>query len=87
MLEKIIAFSIRNKLIVGIMVLALIGWGSYSVSRLPIDALPDITNNQVQIITIAPTLAAPEVERSITFPIEMAVANVPDLVEIRSISR
>ncbi|ULQ57052.1 CusA/CzcA family heavy metal efflux RND transporter [Flavihumibacter rivuli] len=87
MLNKIIRFSIQNKLIIGLLVFALIGWGAYSVSRLPIDALPDITSNQVQVITVSPTLAAPEVERLITFPIEQASANIPGLTEMRSISR
>ena len=58
MLDKIIRFSIKNKLVIGIMTLALIVWGVLSANKLPIDALPDVTNNQVQIITRAPTLAA-----------------------------
>lgn len=87
MLNKIIAFSIKNKLVVGFFTLLLIVWGSWSATKLPIDALPDITNNQVQIITITPTLAAQEVEQFITYPIEKSVANLPDLVEMRSISR
>lgn len=87
MLNKIILFSIKNKLIVGVFTSALIGWGIWSASKLPIDALPDITNNQVQIITSTPSLAAQEVERLVTFPIEQSVATVPKLVEMRSISR
>jgi len=87
MIEKIIKFSIYNKLIIGLFVLALVGWGIYSLTKLPIDAVPDITNNQVQIISIAPTLAANEVEQFITSPIEVSVANIPDKVELRSISR
>jgi cobalt-zinc-cadmium resistance protein CzcA len=67
--------------------LALIGWGTYSLTRLPIDAIPDITNNQVQIISLAPSLAVQEVESFITAPIEVAVANIPDIIELRSISR
>lgn len=67
--------------------LALVAWGSYSLSRLPIDAVPDITNNQVQVISRTPSLAAPEVERLITFPIEQTMASVPRTEEIRSISR
>ncbi len=86
-MDKIIEFSVKNKLIIFLLVLGLIGWGSYSVKHLPIDALPDITNNQVQIITIAPTLAAQEVEQYITYPIETVIATVPNLVEQRSISR
>src|SRR5450830_529018 len=87
MIERIIQFSIKNKFIVGLFVLALIGWGSYSLTRLPIDAIPDITNNQVQIIALAPSLAVQEVESFITAPIEVSVANIPDIIELRSISR
>ncbi|MGZ5255511.1 MAG: efflux RND transporter permease subunit, partial [Flavitalea sp.] len=68
MLGNIIAFSVRNKLIIALFTIALIIWGVISLSKLPIDAVPDITNNQVQVITISPSLAAPEVERLITFP-------------------
>lgn len=67
--------------------LALIAWGSWSATRLAIDAVPDITNNQVQIITSCPTLAGQEVEQLVTYPIEQSIANLPDLVELRSISR
>ena len=87
MLNHIIRFSIRNKLIIGLLMLGLIGYGAYSFTRLPIDAVPDITNNQVLVITVSPSLAAPEVERLITFPIEQATANVPGIIEIRSFSR
>ncbi|MBL7914453.1 MAG: CusA/CzcA family heavy metal efflux RND transporter [Bacteroidia bacterium] len=87
MLDKIIAFSINNKFIIGLMTLALIVWGAWSASKLPIDALPDITNNQVQIITLCPTLAGQEVEQLVTYPIEQSIANLPDVVELRSISR
>ncbi len=87
MIDGIISFSIRNKFIIGLFILALIGWGSYSLSRLTIDAIPDITNNQVQIISLSPSLAVQEVESFITAPIEVAVANIPDIVELRSISR
>lgn len=87
MLDKIIRFSIQNKLIVGMIMLGWIVWGVWSLTRLPIDAVPDITNNQVQIITLSPTLATQEVEQFVTFPIEQAIANVPNTEEIRSISR
>ncbi|HPS84115.1 MAG TPA: efflux RND transporter permease subunit, partial [Bacteroidales bacterium] len=87
MIERIIRFSINNKLVIGLFVVALIAWGIFSLRNLPIDAVPDITNNQVQIISIAPTLAANEVEQFITAPIEVSVANIPDQVELRSISR
>ncbi|PSL43365.1 cobalt-zinc-cadmium resistance protein CzcA [Chitinophaga niastensis] len=87
MLDKIIRFSIRNKLIIGILTLALMAWGIFSLLRLPVDAVPDITNNQVQVITQSPSLAAQEVERLITFPIEQTMAVIPELKEVRSISR
>jgi len=87
MLDRIIHFSIYNKLIVGIFTLALIAWGSYSLTRLPIDAVPDITDNQVMVITVSPTLAAQEVERLITFPVEQTMASIPKISQIRSFSR
>ncbi len=87
MLNKIIAFSIKNKLIIGLFLIALIGYGSYQITQLPIDAVPDITDNQVQVITTAPSLGAPDVERLITFPIEQANSNIPGLKKIRSFSR
>lgn len=87
MLNKIIFFSIKNKLVVGFFTLLLIVWGAWSGTKLHIDALPDITNNQVQIITQTPTLATQEVEQFVTYPIEQSLANLPDLVEMRSISR
>ncbi len=87
MLDKIIAFSIKNKLVIATMTLVLIIWGIWSASKLPIDAVPDITNNQVQIITVCPTLAGQEVEQLVTYPIEQSLANMPDLEELRSISR
>lgn len=71
----------------GLLVIALIGLGAYEVTRLPIDAVPDITDNQVQVITVTPALGAPDVERLITFPIEQACSNIPQLKEIRSFSR
>jgi len=69
------------------LVLVLAGWGMYSFRHIPIDAVPDITTNQVQVITQSPTLAAQEVEQFVTFPVEVALANLPDVVEIRSLSR
>ena len=87
MLDRIIHFSIYNKLIIGIFVLGLIAWGSYSLTQLPIDAVPDITNNQVQVITTSPSLAAQEVERLISFPVEQTMSTIPDIEEVRSISR
>jgi cobalt-zinc-cadmium resistance protein CzcA len=87
MLDKIIKFSIHNKLIIGLFTFLLIIWGIWSATKLPIDAVPDITNNQVQIITVCPTLAGQEVEQLVTFPIEQSIANLPDIEETRSISR
>jgi heavy metal efflux system protein len=87
MINQIITFSIKNKFIIGLFLLVLIGWGTYSLTRLPIDAIPDITNNQVQVISLAPSLAVQEVESFITAPIEVAIANIPDIIELRSISR
>lgn len=87
MLNKIILFSIKNKFIVGVFTLALIIWGTWSAGRLPIDAVPDITNNQVQIITNSPSFATQEVEQFITAPIELSLSNIPGVVEMRSISR
>src|SRR6187431_1089236 len=87
MLDKIIQFSIRNKFVILLFTLFLVGLGSYSVKKLPLDALPDVTNNQVQIITTAPTLASQEVEQLITYPLEQAVKTIPKVIELRSISR
>ena len=87
MLDKIIQFSIKNKFIILLFTLVLIAWGSYSVKNLPLDALPDVTNNQVQIITTAPTLASQEVEQLITYPLEQSVKTIPKVIELRSISR
>lgn len=87
MFNKIISFSIQNKLIIGLMTLFLIIAGLYSVKKIPIDAVPDITNNQVQIITVSPSLAPQEIEQFITYPVEIAMSNLPYTEEIRSISR
>ena len=87
MIDRLIHFSVNNKFIIGLFTIALIAWGVYSFSQLPIDAVPDITNNQVQVVTQSPTLASQEVEQFITYPVELAMANIPDVVEIRSISR
>ena len=87
MLNKIIEFSIRNKLIIGLFIIGLIGYGTYELTKLPIDAVPDITNNQVQVITVAPSFGATDIERLVTFPIEQANNNISGLKEIRSFSR
>ena len=87
MFQKLIKFSIENKLVIGVMTVALIIWGAYSLYQLPFDSTPDITNNQVQVITQAPSLGAQEVEQFITTPLEMALANIPKVIERRSLSR
>jgi cobalt-zinc-cadmium resistance protein CzcA len=87
MLNAIIEFSIKNKLIIGLFVIGLIAYGSYQATKLPIDAVPDITNNQVQVITVAPSFGATDIERLVTFPIEQANSNIKGLQEIRSFSR
>jgi cobalt-zinc-cadmium resistance protein CzcA len=87
MLNAIIRFSVRNKLVIGLFTLAWIIWGTIQLINLPVDALPDITSNQVQVITVSPTLGSLEVERLISFPIEQASSNIPGIKEIRSISR
>jgi heavy metal efflux system protein len=87
MLDKIIRFSIRNKLVIAVFTVALIALGGYSLARLPIDAVPDITNNQVQVLTSAPSQAAQDIERLVTFPVEQAVSKIPGVEEVRSFSR
>ena len=87
MLDKIIHYSIRNKLVIGLFTIALIISGSYSLLNLPIDALPDITNNQVQVITVAPSQSALDIERLVTFPVEQTMATIPGIEEMRSFSR
>ena len=87
MFQKLITYSIHHKMVVGILTVALTVWGIWSLVHLPFDSTPDITNNQVQVITQAPSLGAQEVEQYITSPIEMALANIPRQEERRSISR
>ncbi len=87
MINKLIEFSINNKFVVALFTFALIAGGIYSVKQVPVDAVPDITNNQVQIITQAPNLGTEDIEQFITYPVEIAVANLPEVTEIRSISR
>ncbi|MDF2192923.1 CusA/CzcA family heavy metal efflux RND transporter [Paraflavitalea sp. CAU 1676] len=87
MLNRIIRFSIKNKLVIGLLVLLLGIWGVYSLAHLPIDAVPDITNNQVQVITVSPANGAEDIERFVTFPVEQTMATIPGIEEIRSFSR
>ena len=87
MLEKIINFSIKNKLIVILFTITIVIFGSYSISQIPIGAVPDITNNQVQVITTSKNLSTQEIEQFITTPIELEMANLPGVEEIRSVSK
>tara|TARA_B100000809_G_scaffold110921_2_gene109490 strand:+ start:19548 stop:23879 length:4332 start_codon:yes stop_codon:yes gene_type:complete len=87
MINKLIDFSISNKFVIALLTLALIIGGIYSIRQVPIDAVPDITNNQVQIITQAPNLGTEDIEQFVTYPVEIAVSNLPGVTEIRSISR
>ena len=87
MLQKIIQWSINNKLIVAVFTIGLITWGIFSLKKLPIDAVPDITNNQVQLVTSSPSTGAEDIERFVTFPVEQTMATIPGIEEIRSFSR
>ena len=87
MLNKIIHFSIRNKLIIGLFTLALVAFGIFSLTQLSVGAVPDITNNQVQVITTSRNLSTEDMEQFITYPVELEMANLPGVIEIRSISR
>ena len=87
MFQKLITYSIRHKLVIGVLSIALSIWGVWSLVHLPFDSTPDITDNQVQVITQAPSLGAQEVEQYVTTPVEMALANIPRIQERRSISR
>lgn len=87
MIDKLIAFSTRSPWTIGLLMLVLVCWGGYSLKNLPIDAVPDVTTNQVDVITNSPNLSSLEIERFITTPIEMAMANIPGLIEVRSNSK
>ena len=87
MVDKIILFSMRQRGFVLLGVLALIVGGFYAASKLPIDAVPDITSNQVQVFVTAPALAPQEIERLITYQVEIAMQNLPDVEEVRSVSK
>jgi heavy metal efflux system protein len=87
MINKIIGFSVHNKLITGVLLFIFICWGIYSFNQLSVDALPDVTNNQVQVITNSPNLATQEVEQFITFPLETEFKSLQGLLELRSTSR
>lgn len=87
MLEKIIAFSLKNKLIILLFTLAIFGFGIFSVFQISIGAVPDVTNNQVQVITTSRNLSTQDIEQYITYPVEIEMANLPSVKEIRSISK
>ncbi len=87
MIDKIISFSIKNKALIWLMTIGLIIGGIYSMTKVPLDAMPDITNNQVLVITTAPNLGTEDIEQFVTYQVELAVANLPDVTEIRSVSR
>lgn len=87
MIESLIRFAIKQRLLVLMVVIALACAGCYSLQQLPIDAVPDITNVQVQVLTAAPSLAPLEIERQITFPIEITMSGLPGVEEIRSVSK
>lgn len=87
MINKIISFSIKNKLLISLFMLVWLVAGIYSMQKVPIDAVPDITNNQVQVITTSPDLGTEDIEQFVTYPVELAMANLPGIIEIRSISR
>jgi len=87
MINSIISFSIKNKALIWLMIIGLIIGGFYSMTKVPLDAVPDITNNQVLVITTAPNLGTEDIEKFVTYQVELAVANLPDVTEIRSISR
>src|SRR5690554_4369466 len=87
MLENIIKFSLKNKLIILLLMAFVVGFGIISLTQIPIGAVPDITNNQVQVITTSRNLSTQDVEQFITYPVELEMANLPGVIEIRSISR
>ncbi|WGK94155.1 MULTISPECIES: CusA/CzcA family heavy metal efflux RND transporter [Flavobacterium] len=87
MLEKIIAFSLKNKLIVLLFTLGIFGFGIFSLFQISIGAVPDVTNNQVQVITTSRNLSTQDIEQFITYPVEIEMANLPGVKEIRSISK
>ena len=87
MFERILRFELEQRWLVLLATLAVAALGVFSYQHLPIDAVPDITNRQVQITTVAPALGPEEVESQVTFPLETALAGLPGLTETRSLSR
>ncbi|MBB1180623.1 hypothetical protein DSM05_15880, partial [Pseudomonas sp. FW305-3-2-15-E-TSA4] len=80
MLGKLVALSVRHQILVVLIAVVIAAWGGFEVTRLPIDAVPDITNRQVQVTTISPALSPEEIESQVTFPLETALAGIPGLV-------
>jgi cobalt-zinc-cadmium resistance protein CzcA len=87
MLESIIKFSLKNKLLIFIFTASIIGFGIFSLTQIPIGAVPDITNNQVQVLTTSRNLSTQDIEQFITYPVELEMANLPGVKEIRSVSK
>ena len=87
MLSRIIKFSLDNKLIVLLFTAFIAGYGIYSLTQIPIGAVPDITNNQVQVITTSQNLSTQDMEQFITYPVELEMANLPGVIEIRSVEK
>ena len=87
MLENIIKLSLKNKLVVLLFTASIVGFGILSLTQIPIGAVPDITNNQVQVITTSRNLSTQDVEQFITYPVELEMANLPGVEEIRSVSK
>ena len=87
MIDKIISACLRQRLLVLVLLAGLVGYGTYAALKLPVDAFPDVTNVQVQVITTWPGMSPVEVEQQVTFPIEVQLAGLPDMVELRSLSK
>ena len=87
MINRIITFAVEQRILVALLMVGLVGWGVYSVQQVPIDAFPDVTNNQVQIMTKVPGMSPVEVEKLVTYPVEVAMTSLPDVIENRSISQ
>lgn len=87
MLQKLIQYSLQHKLVILLFTLGILGFGLYALTHIPLGAVPDITNNQVQVITTSKNLATEDVEKFLTYPVELEMANLPNVKEIRSVSK
>lgn len=87
MINRIIYFSIKHKFVVGLLLVAIISGGIYSLRTINVDSTPDITNNQVQVITVSENLSTADIEQFVTYPVELAMSNLPGVEDIRSVSR